>query len=112
MPVYSFSLFHATPMDLASIVEDHIPPPAPLPSNPEYEKMTCAQLKEILKERGLAKSGNKADLILRLVEDDEGRGPHTEWTSTDTPSTKTKRFFKKENVGPTDVSLNLTPLQC
>jgi large subunit ribosomal protein L32e len=32
----------------------------------DYEKMTVAQLKEVLKELGLASSGKKADLIARL----------------------------------------------
>ena len=33
----------------------------------EYEKMTVAELKELLKEQGLPVSGKKADLIERLV---------------------------------------------
>jgi len=33
-----------------------------------YEKMTVAELKELLKERGLPVSGKKADLIARLIE--------------------------------------------
>ena len=32
----------------------------------DYENMTVAQLKELLKELGLASSGKKADLIARL----------------------------------------------
>ena len=32
----------------------------------DYEKMTVAQLKELLKEAGLPVSGKKADLIERL----------------------------------------------
>ena len=34
----------------------------------EYESMTVAQLKELLKEQGLPVSGKKADLIARLME--------------------------------------------
>ena len=34
----------------------------------EYESMTVAQLKELLKEQGLPVSGKKADLIERLME--------------------------------------------
>ena len=34
----------------------------------DYEKMTVAELKEILKEKGLPVSGKKADLIERLSE--------------------------------------------
>ena len=36
----------------------------------EYEKLTVAQLKDILRERGLPVSGKKAELIDRLVGDD------------------------------------------
>jgi large subunit ribosomal protein L32e len=36
----------------------------------EYEKMTVAQLKELLKEAGLPVSGKKADLITRLSENE------------------------------------------
>lgn len=34
----------------------------------EYESMTVAQLKELLKEQGLPVSGKKAELIERLME--------------------------------------------
>ena len=34
----------------------------------DYEDMTVAQLKELLKEAGLPVSGKKADLIARLQE--------------------------------------------
>ena len=34
----------------------------------DYENMTVAQLKELLKEAGLPVSGKKADLIARLSE--------------------------------------------
>ncbi|MEC7042481.1 MAG: 50S ribosomal protein L32e [Candidatus Thermoplasmatota archaeon] len=37
----------------------------------DYENMTVAQLKELLKELGLASSGKKADLIARLEAADE-----------------------------------------
>ena len=37
----------------------------------DYEKMTVAQLKELLKEAGLPVSGKKADLITRLEENME-----------------------------------------
>ena len=37
----------------------------------EYENMTVAELKELLKEAGLPVSGNKADLIARLVDSQE-----------------------------------------
>ena len=37
----------------------------------EYENMTVAELKELLKEAGLPVSGKKADLIARLVDSQE-----------------------------------------
>lgn len=37
----------------------------------EYSKKTVADLQEILKSRGLASSGKKADLIARLTEADK-----------------------------------------
>ena len=41
----------------------------------DYEKMTVAQLKELLKEAGLPVSGKKADLIARLQEGAEDSAP-------------------------------------
>jgi SAP domain-containing ribonucleoprotein len=37
----------------------------------DYEKMKVPDLKKILQERGLVISGNKADLIARLQDDDK-----------------------------------------
>ncbi len=37
----------------------------------EYEQKTVVELKEILRKRGLKVSGNKADLIVRLREEEE-----------------------------------------
>ena len=39
----------------------------------EYENMTVAQLKELLKDAGLPVSGKKADLIARLSDAHEDR---------------------------------------
>ena len=41
----------------------------------DYEDMTVAQLKELLKEAGLPVSGKKADLIARLQEGAEDSAP-------------------------------------
>jgi len=38
----------------------------------DYESMTLLELKKICKERGLRISGNKDDVVIRLMEDDEG----------------------------------------
>ena len=35
-----------------------------------YEDMTNPELQDLLEERGLSKSGNKAELVARLAEDD------------------------------------------
>ena len=40
----------------------------------EHEDMTVAELKDVLRERGLPLSGKKADLIARLLEDDSTSG--------------------------------------
>ena len=52
----------------------------------EYESMTVAQLKELLKEQGLPVSGKKADLIERLAgaaEEEETPIEETEAASDD-----------------------------
>ena len=48
----------------------------------EYESMTVAQLKELLKEQGLPVSGKKADLIERLAGAAEEEAPPVEETET------------------------------
>ena len=40
----------------------------------EHEDMTVAELKDVLRERGLPLSGKKADLVARLLEDDSTSG--------------------------------------
>lgn len=40
----------------------------------DYAKKTVAELQEILKSRGLASSGKKADLVARLTEADKTAG--------------------------------------
>ena len=47
----------------------------------DYEKMTVAQLKELLKESGLPVSGKKADLIARLLEGADEPAPVEEESS-------------------------------
>ena len=47
----------------------------------DYEKMTVAQLKELLKESGLPVSGKKADLIARLQEGADEPAPVEEESS-------------------------------
>jgi large subunit ribosomal protein L32e len=49
----------------------------------DYEKMTVAELKELLKEAGLPVSGKKADLIVRLQEGAEDSAPEEEIVEED-----------------------------
>ena len=51
-------------------VVDEAPPKEDTPEDaqPDFESMTVAQLKELLKKEGLPVSGKKADLIARLTE--------------------------------------------
>ena len=52
----------------------------------DYENMTVAELKELLKEQGLPVSGKKADLIERLVgaaEEDDAPVEEVEASSDD-----------------------------
>ena len=48
----------------------------------DYENMTVAELKELLKEAGLPVSGKKADLVLRLQENDGSAGASEEVEET------------------------------
>ncbi len=41
----------------------------------DYESMSLLELKTICKDRGLRVSGNKTELIIRLMEDDESKSP-------------------------------------
>ena len=46
----------------------------------DYESMTVAQLKEVLKEQGLPISGKKSELIARLVDANGGADAADETT--------------------------------
>jgi len=50
-----------------------------------YENLTVAELKELLRERGLPVSGKKADLIDRLSEGDDSAGAAPEETHQEEP---------------------------
>lgn len=41
----------------------------------DYANLKVPELKKLLNERGLAQSGNKADLITRLQENDKEKAP-------------------------------------
>ena len=44
----------------------------------DYNGMKVPELKKLLNERGLTQTGNKADLIARLVEDDKQQAKASE----------------------------------
>ena len=48
-------------------------------SNQAYSAKKVAELKALLKEKGLAVSGVKKDLVARLVLADNSTGPATQW---------------------------------
>ena len=41
----------------------------------DYDSRTLLELKTMCKERGLRVSGNKAEVVIRLMEDDESKSP-------------------------------------
>jgi hypothetical protein len=58
-------------------------PPAPADANPfptdlQYDSLTVAELRDLCKERGLPVYGTKAEIVLRLKQNDEGIIPEEE----------------------------------
>ena len=43
----------------------------------DYDSLTLLELKTMCKDRGLKVSGNKAEVVIRLMEDDESKMPHS-----------------------------------
>ena len=43
----------------------------------DYDSLTLLQLKTMCKDRGLKVSGNKAEVVIRLMEDDESKQPQS-----------------------------------
>ena len=41
----------------------------------DYDSLTLLELKTMCKDRGLRVSGNKAEVVIRLMEDDESKSP-------------------------------------
>lgn len=62
----------------------------------EYSSQTVASLKEILKSRGLAVDGKKADLVQRLTENDTQNGGESK--AADNEATQPEEL-KEENTG-------------
>ena len=63
----------------------------------EYESMTVAELKEILKARGLKVGGKKAELIQRLAEN-ETNEPEVLETQTSDEEEKSEEDFEMEDA--------------
>tara|TARA_R100000008_G_scaffold55640_1_gene34161 strand:- start:1277 stop:1741 length:465 start_codon:yes stop_codon:yes gene_type:complete len=65
----------------ATTVEPEVEEP-----EPTYDSMTVLQLQDILRERGLTVSGNKAELIARLEADDAGPSEEAPAETVEAPS--------------------------
>lgn len=63
----------------------------------DYSSQTVASLKEVLKSRGLAVDGKKADLVQRLTEHDAQNG-NEESATGDHEATKPEEELKEEDV--------------
>ena len=63
----------------------------------EYESMTVAELKEILKARGLKVGGKKAELIQRLAENETKESEVLE-TQTSDEEEKSEEDFEMEDA--------------
>lgn len=81
----------------------------PLPP-PNYNTLKNDELKALLKQRNLPISGNKQELIDRLVEDDNGAGERDKWCAPEVGATYEKKPFAKEKAGPRGCPSTLSPL--
>ena len=60
--------------EINPLVQEDIPTPFPAEIQ-QYDSLTVAELKELCSEKALTVSGTKAELILRLKQNDETDGP-------------------------------------
>ena len=94
---------HAAIIDILNnpveVVEEEINPlvqeDAPSPfivDEVQYDSLTVAELRELCKERGLPVYGTKAEIVLRLKQNDEGvtDGPTEEVAPEETPDAPTE----------------------
>lgn len=94
--MHLFVLYHTNNMSTAEVQTD-------------YAKQTCAALKEVLQERSLPVSGNKAELVARLIEDDEGGSERKKWSTATGPAKPIpQKPFEEEKVGPKNIPPTLT----
>lgn len=71
---FSVSTRLQTPLELQPY---QLPPASPLPhlAKMEYSTLKVPELRKLLQERNLLATGNKADLVARLQEDDKNKAP-------------------------------------
>ena len=65
----------------------------------DYDSLTLLELKTMCKDRGLKVSGNKAEVVIRLMEDDESKEPQ----SVSNSSNNLGQLWTAANVWATDV---------
>ena len=71
----------------------------------DYEDMTVAQLKELLKEAGLPVSGKKADLIARLEEGSDEPAPVEESAEEEVEEDDFEEDYEDEDWDDEELSL-------
>ena len=64
----------------------------------DYDSLTLLELKTMCKDRGLKVSGNKAEVVIRLMEDDESKD-----ASVCIHSSTANQLWTAANVWTTDV---------
>ena len=72
----------------------------------DYDSSTLIQLKTMCKERGLRVSGNKNEVIIRLMEDDESKSPQPVSIGAQNPSQNVTQIIHINNNS--DASLYIT----
>ena len=61
----------------------------------DYDSHTLLELKTMCKERGLRVSGNKAEVVIRLMEDDESKSPQP----VSIPTQQNMQFAQQQMYG-------------
>lgn len=79
----------------APLVEEEVVNPFPTDLQ-EYDSLTVAELRALCKERGLPVYGTKAEIVLRLKQNDEGIIPEEE------PESPAEAALEGDSEAPTD----------
>ena len=64
----------------------------------QYDSMTLLELKTMCKDRGLRVSGNKAEIVIRLMEDDESKSPAPQEINLGSTQQPTQIFITNNNA--------------